>query len=82
MIHDSWLFILSKCMTKTERYSSCNVHIFNGNLEILDLTVLGRFAHGQKDSAQVSVAMVFHCRVSLYTVYFITLVEAKLLFKK
>lgn len=67
------LYFLDKCMTKMEYYSSCNINISDDNLKILDLTDLGRFAHGQKDTAKVSVAMVFYCRLSWYTVYFIIL---------
>lgn len=69
-------------MTKMKYYLFYNINISDDNLELLNLTDLGRFAHSQIDSAKVSVAMVFHCRLSWYTVYFIILVEAKLLFKK
>lgn len=69
-------------MAKMQYYSSCNINIADGNLKILNLTDLDRFAHSQKDSAEVSVAMVFHCRVPWFAVYFIILVEARLLFKK
>lgn len=55
-------------MTKMEYYSFCNINISDGNLKILDLTDLDRFAHGQKDSAKVSVAMVLYCRLSWYTI--------------
>lgn len=69
-------------MSKMKYYLFYNINISDDNLELLNLTDLGRFAHSQIDSAKVSVAMVFHCRLSWYTVDFIILVEAKLLFKK
>lgn len=69
-------------MTKIEYYSFCNINISGGNLELLNLTDLGGFAHGQKDAAQASVAMVFQYRLSRHSVYFVILVKAKLLFKK
>lgn len=39
-------------MTKMEYYSFCNINISDGSLELLNLTDLGRFAHGQKDAAK------------------------------
>ena len=35
-------------MAKVLYYFSCNINISDGNLEILNLTVLDRFAHSQK----------------------------------
>lgn len=55
-------------MTKMKYYLFYNINISDDNLELLNLTDLGRFAHSQIDSAKVSVAMVFHCRLSWYTI--------------